>query len=223
MKKNNLVKVHERLDDLQYNGLYIIQDPNKYCFNSDSIALANFIKVKSKEKMVDLCAGSGVIGILAMAKGKGQSCILVELQESMANMAQRSIEYNKIDNISVVCDKIQNIHQNIGQESYDVVCCNPPYQTDNGNLKNEDYSVALCRHEIAVKLEEVILEASKLLKFGGRFYIVHKAKRLAEIMYLCKTYKMEPKRLKVLPSTKGMQIVLVEAVKGGKEGLLIEE
>ncbi len=223
MDKKEYIHSHERLDDLQYNDLYLIQDPQRYCFNSDSVALANFAKIKKGERMVDLCAGSGVVGMLTMAKGSGDHCVLVEVQSWMADMANRSLLYNDIDNISVVCDKLQDVHQKIGREQYDVVTCNPPYKSVDGSLTSQEEHLAICRHEVLVTLEEVVKEASCLLKYGGRLYLVHKSNRLADMMYLCKLYKLEPKRLQILPSNKGMSVVLLEAVKGGKVGLIIEE
>lgn len=217
------LKENEALEDLQYQNLWLIQNKTQYRFTTDAVALANFVKIKSKENMVDLCAGSGVVGILAMAKGKGKSCTLVEIQSSMADMAKRSLQYNNIDNITVVNDKLQSISDKIGKNCYDLVTCNPPYKMLDGSQTNVDPSIAMCRHEVAVTLEEVIQEASRLLKYGGRFAMVHKFYRMAEIMYLCKLYGMEPKRLKILPSKKGMSGILVEAVKGGKVGIKIEE
>lgn len=223
MKNKITLKENERLDDLQYDDLYIIQNATKYCFTSDAVLLANFVKVKPHEKMVDLCAGCGVIGVLAMAKGKGQSCVLVELQDWLADMANRTLIYNDITNISVVNDKLQGISDKIGREVYDVVSCNPPYKKVDGSKISDEDDLAKCRHEITVTLEEVIEEASKLLKFGGRFYMVQKASRLVDIICLCRKGHLEPKRLKIVPSKKGMPVVLIEAVKGGKMGLIIEE
>lgn len=218
----NLIKSNERLDDLQLNNLYIIQNPDEYLFTSDAVALANFVHVSNNGRMVDLCSGSGIVGILANAKNKIKDIVLVEVQEHLADMSKRSIEYNKIDNISVVCDKLQGINEKIGCGVYDAVTCNPPYQTmGTTKLISEKESIAICKHEILVTLEEIICEASKLLKYGGSFYTVNKEERLVDIITLCKKYKLEPKELKILPSKKGSSIILVKAKKGGKSGIKI--
>ena len=222
MKEQTILKEDERLDDLQYKDLYVIQNATKYCFTSDAVELANFVKVKPRDNMVDLCSGCGVVGILAMAKGKGRSCVLVELQEWLADMANRSLKYNNLENIHVVCDKLQGVSDKIGKEVFDVVSCNPPYKKLDGSKISDSHELALCKHEVGVTLEEVILEASKLLKYGGRFYIVQKASRLADIMWYCRNNQLEPKRLKIVPSNKGMPVVLIEAVKGAKMGLVME-
>ena len=218
----SLLKDNERLDDLQFNNLYIIQNENGYCFTSDAVALANFVSVKSGGKLVDLCSGSGVIGILASAKNTVEKTVLVEIQDYMADMSRRSVEYNKLSNIEVVNAPLQGIHKTIGMAVYDAVVCNPPYKKrGTAKLINENESIAIARHEIAVTLEEIIKEASLLLKYGGDFYIVNKEERLTDMIVFLRQYGLEPKILKILPSTKGANIVMLKAKKGGKSGLSI--
>ena len=217
-----MLKENERLDDLQYNNLYIIKDKNEYCFTSDAVALANFVKVPRGGKVVDLCSGSGVIGILVSAKNNVSKTVLVEYQEKLADMSKRSIEYNKLSLIEVVNKKLQNVHKIIGNSCYDVVLCNPPYKkSGTTKLVNEKESIAIARHEIEVTLEEIVLEASKLLKYGGDFYIVNKEERLTDMMVLFRQYNIEPKELKILTSNKGANVVMLKGRKGGKSGIKI--
>lgn len=216
-----MLKNNERLDDLQFNNLFIIQNPKLYCFTSDAIELCNFVKAGSKDRIVDLCSGSGVIGILAQAKTKAKSVVLVEIQQQLAEMSERSIEYNKLKNIKVINAPLQNIHKQIGT-GFEVVVCNPPYKLSKGGVVSEKEEIAICKHEIKVTLEEIIKEASKLLKFGGRFYTVNKEERLADIFCLMRKYNIEPKTLKIRKSTKRANVVLVEGKKGGKVGLTIQ-
>lgn len=216
------LKNNERLDDLQFNNLYIIQNSSGYCFTSDSVMLANFVKMKKGGTLVDLCSGSGVIGILAGEKNNAGKVFLVELQESLADMSRRTLEYNHLNNYEVINAPLQNVSQTIGVGKCDTVVCNPPYKK-NGSAKllNENESIAIARHEIKVTLEEIILEASRLLKFGGEFYIINKEERLTDIFVLCRKYNLEPKVLKIRPSKSGANIVLVKAKKGGKSGITI--
>ena len=217
-----LIKENERLDDLQFNNLFIIQDTKGYCFTSDAVALANFVKVKNGGKLVDLCSGSGVIGILASAKNKVSKTILVEIQECLADMSKRSIEYNGLDSIDVVNAPLQNVSKSIGVGVYDAVVCNPPYKKcGTAKMLNENESIAIARHELTVTLEEIIKEASVLLKFGGEFYIINKEERLTDMIVLLRKYHLEPKVLKILPSTKGANVVMLKAKKGGKSGIEI--
>jgi tRNA1(Val) A37 N6-methylase TrmN6 len=216
------IKPNERLDDLQFNNLFIIQEKSGYCFTSDAVALANFVKVKKNGTLVDLCSGSGVIGILAHFKNNLSKTVLVELQENMANMSQRTLLYNDIDNISVVNRWLQGVSQEIGCGIYDAVVCNPPYKKQgSASLLNENESIAIARHEIAVTLEEIVLEAGKLLKFGGDFFIINKEERLSDMIVLMRKYGIEPKTLKILPSVKGANIIMLKGKKGGKSGITI--
>ena len=211
---------NERLDDLQINNKFIIQNKDEYCFTSDAVQLANFAKVKPNDRVVDLCSGSGVIGVLIQTKTGCEDITLVEIQEYLADMSQRSIEYNNQQKyIKVVNAPLQGIHKTIGQGVYSVVVCNPPYK-DNGVL-NDKESICIAKHEIKVNLEEIIAEASKLLKFGGRLYLVNREERLTDILVYSRKYNIEPKILKILPSSKGDSIILVEGKKGGKSGIRI--
>ena len=120
------MKNNERLDDLQFNNLFIIQSDDEYSFTSDAVELANFVHVSNYGRVVDLCSGSGVIGILVNGKNKVKDVTLVEIQENLADMSRRSIEYNKLENFKVINKPLQNIHKEIGT-TFDVVVCNPPY------------------------------------------------------------------------------------------------
>ena len=216
-----MLKQNERLDDLQFNNLFIIQNPELYCFTSDAVELCNFVKCGVKDRIVDLCSGSGIIGILAQAKTKAKQVYLVEIQESLADMSRRSVEYNKLTNVEVVNAPLQNIHKQIG-DGFEVVVCNPPYKITNGGELSEKPEIAMCKHEITVTLEEIVCEASKLLKFGGKFYTVNKEERLTDLFCLMRKYNIEPKVLKLRHSTKGANIILVEGKKGAKSGLKIQ-
>lgn len=215
------LKPNERLEDLQYNNLFIIQDKTGYCFTSDAIALANYISLKPKSTLVDLCSGSGVIGLLAHYKNKCSKTILVELQENLADMSKRTLVYNNTQGIEVKNQPLQGVWKSIGV-GFDAVVCNPPYK-QNGTAKklNKNESIAIARHELTVNLEEIVEEASKLLKFGGDFYLVNKEERLVDMFVLLRKYNLEPKNMSILKSTKGANVVLIKSKKGGKSGITI--
>lgn len=219
-----LIHKDERLDDLQLNGLQIIQNPNGYCFTSDAVALANFVKCKPHSNVVELCSGSGVIGILINAKNIADKVVFVEIQENLADMSRRSVLYNHLESkFQILNRELQNVSECLKDQRIDVVVCNPPYKKENtSSLLSANKEKLIARHEVKVTLEEIVFEASKLLKFGGKFYICNKEERLVEMINLCSKYKLETKRIKILPSEKKSHIVLIEAVKGGKNGCLIE-
>ncbi len=207
------------LEDLQCKGMMIYQRRDGYRFTSDSVALANFLTVKNNGVLVDLCSGSGVIGILANAKNNIKHVIMVELQESLAEMSRASVEYNHIDNIDVINDRLQGIHARI-KEHVDTVVCNPPYYKADivGRTVNKEILVA--RNEIEVTLDEIIEEAAKILKDGGKFYMSIKESRLVDVLCTMRKLNLEPKEMKVLPA-KSDKVVLIKAIKEGEEGFKI--
>ena len=215
----------ERIDDLQRNGYRIIQKKKGFCFGMDAVLLSGFAQVKEGEVAVDLGTGTGIIPILLEAKTKGKHFTGLEIQEEVAEMAGRSVRLNQLENrVDIVRGDIKEASRLFGKASFDVVTSNPPYMNDNHGLKNPELPKAIARHEVFCTLDDVCREASLLLKSGGRFYMVHRPHRLAEIITALKTYKLEPKRMKlVYPFVdKEANMVLIEAVRGGRSMMKVE-
>lgn len=207
----------ERLDDLQCNGLYLIQDPDKFCFGIDAVLLSNFVKVKKNGHVVDLCTGSGIVPILLSAKTGAKKITGIEIQSDIADMARRSVSYNKLDEkIDIINDDISNALKYINNCSVDSVCVNPPYMKDTTAIKNPDLPMAIARHELLTDLETVINIASKLLKESGKFFMVHRPSRLSEIFSSMRQNRIEPKRLRFIhPYIESKaNLVLIEGAKG---------
>lgn len=221
-----IVHEEERLDDLQRNGYQIIQNPNKFCFGMDAVLLSGFATVKEGEEVLDLGTGTGIIPILLEAKTSGKHFSALEIQEESADMARRSVQLNDLqDKIDIITGDIKEASKIFGTAGFDVVTTNPPYMNDQHGLKNPDMPKAIARHEILCSLEDVIREGAKVLKPGGRFYMVHRPFRLAEIIRVLSAYKLELKRMKlVYPFVdKEPNMVLLEAVKGGKPMVKVEK
>ena len=215
----------ERIDDLQRNGYRIIQKKKGFCFGMDAVLLSGFAQVKEGEVAVDLGTGTGIIPILLEAKTNGKHFTGLEIQEEVAEMAGRSVRPNQLeDRVDIVRGDIKEASRLFGKASFDVVTSNPPYMNDNHGLKNPDLPKAIARHEVFCTLDDVCREASLLLKSGGRFYMVHRPHRLVEIITALKTYKLEPKRMKLVHpfADKEANMVLIEAVRGGKSMMKVE-
>lgn len=215
----------ERIDDLQRNGYRIIQKKKGFCFGMDAVLLSGFARVKEGEVAVDLGTGTGIIPILLEAKTEGKHFTGLEIQEEVAEMASRSVALNGLqDRVAIVRGDIKEASQLFDKASFDVVISNPPYMNDQHGLKNPQEMKAISRHEVLCTLDDVCREAAALLKPGGRFYMVHRPHRLAEIISALKEYKLEPKRMKLVHPfiDKDANMVLIEAVRGGRSMMKVE-
>lgn len=219
------LKENERIDDLQRNGYRIIQNTKGFCFGMDAVLLSGFAFVKPGERAIDLGTGTGIIPILLEAKCQGEHYTGLEIQEEMADMARRSVALNQLEKkISVVTGDIREASRLFGAASFDVVTSNPPYMNDAHGLKNPELPKAIARHEVLCTLEDVVGQAARLLKPGGRFYLVHRPHRLIEIITALTRAGLEPKRMKLVHPfvDKEANMVLIEAVRGGKSMIKVE-
>lgn len=219
------LKEYERLDDLQ-NGYFIIQNTKDFCYGIDAVLLSGFAKVKPGEDALDMGTGTGIIPILLKAKTQGEHFTGLEIQEESAGMARRSVAYNHLeDSISIQTGDIKEASAIFGRASFSVVTCNPPYMTGQHGLTNPHLPKAIARHEVLCTLEDVISQAAAVLKPHGRFYMVHRPFRLAEIMELMVRYKLEPKRMRlVYPFVdKEPNMVLIEGLLGGNSRITVEK
>ena len=219
------LKENERIDDLERNGYQIIQRTDGFCFGMDAVLLSGFAVVKRGEKVLDLGTGTGIIPILLEAKTEGEHFSALEIQGEVADMARRSVALNRLEKkITIVNGDIKEASQIFGPASFDVVTSNPPYMNDARGLKNPDLPKAIARHEVLCTLEDVVREAAKVLKTGGRFYLVHRPHRLAEIINTLTAYRLEPKRMKMVHpfADREANMVMIEAVRGGGAFLKVE-
>lgn len=226
MTPNNLVHENERLDELHRNGYYIIQDPKRFCFGMDAVLLSGFARAKRGERVIDLGTGTGIIPILMEAKTEAEDFTALEIQEESADMARRSVMYNHLENrINVVTGDIKDASKIFGASSFDVITTNPPYMIGEHGISCATDAKAIARHEVLCDLDDILRESAKLLRPGGRFYMVHRPFRLAEIFSKMIAYKIEPKRMKlVYPYVdKEPNMVLIEGLRGGKSRLNVEK
>lgn len=218
-----ILEENERLDDLQLNNLKMIQNKKLYNFTCDAVILANFIKAKHTDKYVDFCSGSGIIPILVNEKQKPNSVYGIEIQKSMYDLFVKNITLNDLENkITAINGDVKNIKDYFKSESVDVVSCNPPYIKDC-TVSNENECLTIARHEKLISFDEIIKSASYILKNNGKFYLVHIASRLVEIINTLSKYKLEPKKMFfTFPCLeKNAKLVVIECVKNAKSELKI--
>ena len=216
----------ERLDDLQLDGYEIIQNPERFCFGIDAVLLSDFKKKKKDETVLDLGTGTGILPILMAAKTSGSHFTGLEIQAESADMARRSVIHNRLeDKIDIVTGDIKEAAEILGPAFFDVIVTNPPYMLDQHGLKNPQDAKAIARHEILCTLDDILRASGKMLRESkGRFYMIHKPFRLAEIMVKMNQYKIEPKRLQFIHPyvDKEPTMVMIEGIKGGKSRVTVE-
>lgn len=218
---NNILLDNEALDDLQINNLYIIQKKDGFKFGTDAVLLSDFAKNAKTDKILDLCTGSGIIPLLLSAKTSASEIHGIEIQEDIANMAVRSVNYNGLsDRIFIQAGDLKNIKSCFEAHSFDTVTINPPYMKLSAHIKNELNSKTIARHELLCSLQDCAEACASMLKFHGNLFMIHRPKRLIDIIEALKTVHIEPKALRFVHSkadTEPSMLLIHGVYRGGSE------
>ena len=221
------LKENERIDDLEFKNLKIIQDKDGFCFGIDSVLLSDFAKnIRNNSKVMDLGTGTGILCILLSGKTKNTTFVGTEIQQEVAEMAKRSVKLNNLeDRINILNENILNLKNIYNEKSFDAVVTNPPYKKINTGVVNVEDKKLISRHEITASLKDFIHTASYLLKDFGEFYMVHRPDRLVDIFSIMRKEKIEPKIIRfVYPkNNKKANMVLIKGVKLGNPFLEYED
>ena len=221
------LKENERIDDLEFKNLKIIQNKDGFCFGIDSVLLSDFAKnIRNNSKLMDLGTGTGILCILLSGKTKNTTFVGTEIQQEVAEMANRSVKLNNLeDRINILNENILNLKNIYNEKSFDAVVTNPPYKKNNTGVVNIEDKKLISRHEVTASLEDFIHTASYLLKDFGEFYMVHRPDRLVDIFSIMRKEKIEPKIIRfVYPkNNKKTNMVLIKGVKLGNPFLEYEE
>ena len=227
MKLNVELKENERIDDLEFKNLKIIQNKEGFCFGIDSVLLSDFAKnIKKDSKVLDLGTGTGIISILLCGKTNLKKITGVEVQKEVYDMACRSTKLNNLENkFEVINENILNLENIFENNYFDVIVTNPPYKKQNTGVINDDEKKLISRHEILADLEDFIRVSTRLLKDKGEFYMVHRPERMVDIFALMRKYKIEPKEVRLVFSNEKNppKMVLIKGVKNGGKYLKFRE
>ena len=221
------LKEDERIDDLEYDNLKIIQNKKEFCFGMDAVLLSDFAKeIKENSRILDLGTGTGILPILLSGKTINTKIVGIEIQKNMAEMATRSVKLNNLKNrIKIINEDIKNINNYFDKYYFDAIVTNPPYKKINSGLINENEGKLISRHEVKCNLEDIINIAKNMLKDKGILYMVHRPERIVDICELLRKYKIEPKIIRFVYPKAGKEanLILIKAVKNARKFLKIEK
>lgn len=215
----------ERIDDLQFENLKIIQNTDWFRFGIDSVLLTEFARdIKDNKNIVDLGTGTGIISILLSKKVNPKKIIGVEVQKDVYEMATRSVKLNSLeDKIELINEDVINLK--LEKNYYDVVVTNPPYKKLGTGVNASNEKQQISRFETTASLDDWIRVASGLLNSKGSFYMVYRTDRLMEVFDILRKYKLEAKRIRFVYSNNNQEskLVMIKAVKNANQYLKVEK
>lgn len=215
-----------REDNLLIGEYKVLQDPDAYCFTSDSVRLSKFVKCKNSDRVLELCAGCGIISLHKFAEneyngdtGRGRF-YLVEIQKVLFDLLEKNIKLNSLEDVFVsINDDLKNTFQYVDKTTFDVVICNPPYEKVDAGFEKKGESKKIARAEIMTNFDEIAKIASGALRFGGAFYFLCKSERLFEIASALHKNSFAIKKVEFISARNRFRLAMVKAVKGGNEGV----
>lgn len=223
----HLIKIGERLEDLDLNGLKIIQNPDFFCFGIDAVLLAWFASsaITRKTKTIDLGTGTGILPLLLYGRTGTKQIDALEIQENVVDLARRNVELNGLsDIIHIHHGDLRNPGPAFHSSNTDVVVCNPPYMRMDRGMKNPSETMAISRHELCCTISDVTHFARVMLKDRGKLFLVQRADRLGDVLCALRADGLEAKRLVTVHpyAHRPANLILVEAMKKGKPNLKVE-
>lgn len=217
---------NEKIENLQFKDLKIIQNKKGFCFGIDSVLLSNFAKdIKENSKVLDLGTGTGIIATLLCGKTKLKEIIGIEVQKEVYEMAKKSIKLNNLENkFKIINEDILNINKKLEKNIFDAIVTNPPYKKKGTGIKNEEEKKIISRHETTATLDDFIKVSKDLLKDKGEFYMVHRPDRLVDILSVMRKYKIEPKVIRFVYSNKKSEpkLILIKGIKNANPFLKVQ-
>ena len=221
----NLLLPGERVDDLQWKNLRIIQSPDAFRFGMDAVLLADFARVRPRSRVCDLGTGTGILPLLL--SGRAEDCVFdaIEIQPDAAHRAERSVRLNGLeDRIAVHNRDLREIRSFLSHAAYDLVICNPPYSPAQASLPSPKAALRAARQEAECTLDDVAAAAAFLLRDRARFSLMLPAARLADAFETLRSHRLEPKRLRLVhaKAERPARLALIEAMLNVNPGLIIE-
>ncbi len=212
----------ERTDDLQLKGLKIIQDTELFSYGTDAVLLSSFVKTKKGDSIVDLGTGTGILPLLIYGKNTNVTLNAIEIQKPLYEIAKKSVALNNLQaSINIIHGDIKDAPKFFKEAN--IVVCNPPYEKQGDGFSRLSDSHKIARVEMLITFDDICISASKLLKTGGNFFLIHRPSRLSELFSTLTKNKLEPKIIRFVHTyvTSEPKLVLISASKEGKTALRV--
>lgn len=211
----------ETCEELGCGGLRLFQKRKGFRFGTDAVLLADFAAKYPSERTLDLCCGNGIVPLLLSHKSSAKNIFGLEIQEEVHEMSARSVELNGLcGRVELLCGDLREAESIFPRRSFNLITCNPPYMKPGSAKTSAHTAKMIARHELMCTLDDVVAAASKLLCDGGRFCMVHRPSRLADIFCTMRKYEIEPKRMRMILPREGEKpsLVLIDGLwRGGAE------
>ena len=216
------MEANERIDDLQRNGLRILQKKDGFRFGMDAVLLADFARMKPGDRVADMGTGTGVLPLLLSQKQADSTFDAFEVQPDMADMARRSVEMNGLEKrIRIYEADMRRAPELLGRESVHAVVCNPPYGGRESAMVSRTENMLISKYETDMGIEDILCVCGQVLRDRGRLSMVYPARRLLDLCDAMRRVRLEPKRLRMVcvRADKAPYLTLVEAMKNVRPGL----
>ncbi|MCE3019890.1 methyltransferase [Parvimonas micra] len=203
----------------------IFANKKKFSFGIDSILLSHFSKVKKDKILIDIGAGTGIIGFRINFLNNLKYVYLIEIQNENSELIKKSIEENKLSNVILLNKDLNLCFDDFANSSVDYIVSNPPYKKMNTGILNEDENFLISRYEYSLKLEDILKFSYKKLKSGGKVFLIYSIERLIDVLSESRKYKLEPKRIQFISTNVDSKphLFMAELVKNGNSNLFVEE
>ena len=221
---DNGLKEQEKIDNLMGSGYRIIQHQDGPSLGTYTILLADFARVKDRERVIDLGTGVGTIPLLLAISTKVDKIVGLEIQEHLADVANRNVLLNNLDGrVRIVRGDIREVGNLFVEREFDVATANPPYTEVGRGLMSPRDTKVVATHEVSSTMKDVIGSCRHLVKSKGRIILSYRPERLVELVTLLKSFLFEPKRMRLVHSQRGgeAKLVLMEAVREAGVGLRV--
>lgn len=206
------------------NGV-IFANKNKFSFSIDSILLSYFANVKKDKILIDIGAGTGIIGLRINFLNSLKEVYLIEIQDENAKLIDCSISENNLKNVNLLHKDLKLCYEDFENSSVDYIVSNPPYKKINTGILNEDENFLISRYEYCLKLENILDFSYKKLKYNGKVFLIYSMERLVDVLSESRKFKLEPKRIQFISTNvdKKPHLFIIELVKNGNSNLFVED